>query len=160
MYVISCILHRYRWQIWCLPSQQVKWSEQKQGRGINQAQVLLYYKIHFTMQILHLLDHVERKVPKYKNHKLRERKVKTLTRNSRDHQRTGTHKHTKTVSRYFDRHDRDYQSEESKCLWTHHKDGITRKVIKGATRGLREGWMKGNYLRLMPGLSLEDRTNW
>ena len=27
------------------------------------------------------LDHVERKVPKYENHKLRERKVKTLTRN-------------------------------------------------------------------------------
>ena len=25
--------------------------------------------------------HVERKVPKYENHKLRERKVKTLTRN-------------------------------------------------------------------------------
>ena len=27
------------------------------------------------------LDHVERKVPKYKNHKIRERKMKTLTRN-------------------------------------------------------------------------------
>ena len=26
-------------------------------------------------------DHVERKVPEYENHKLRERKVKTLTRN-------------------------------------------------------------------------------
>ena len=26
-------------------------------------------------------DHLERKVPQYKNHKLRERKVKTLTRN-------------------------------------------------------------------------------
>ena len=26
-------------------------------------------------------DHVERKVPKYENHKLRERKEKTLTRN-------------------------------------------------------------------------------
>ena len=25
--------------------------------------------------------------------------------------------------------------------------------MKGATRGLREGWMEGNYLRLMPGLS-------
>jgi len=32
--------------------------------------------------------------------------------------------------------------------------------MKGATRGLREGWMKENYLRLMPGLSVEDRTNW
>jgi hypothetical protein len=27
------------------------------------------------------IDHVERKVPKYEYHKLRERKVKTLTRN-------------------------------------------------------------------------------
>ena len=27
------------------------------------------------------LNHMERKVPKYKNHKLGERKVKTLTRN-------------------------------------------------------------------------------
>ena len=24
----------------------------------------------------------------------------------------------------------------------------------------RDGWMEGNYLRLMPGLSIEDRTNW
>ena len=32
--------------------------------------------------------------------------------------------------------------------------------MKDATRGLREEWMEGNYLRLMPGLSLEDRTNW
>ena len=30
--------------------------------------------------------------------------------------------------------------------------------MKGATRGLGEGWMEGNYLRLMPGLRLEDRT--
>ena len=49
-------------------------------------------------------------------HKLRERKVKTLTRNWRDHQRTGTHKHTETVSRYFDRQGHLSQSEESKCL--------------------------------------------
>ena len=36
--------------------------------------------------------------------------------------------------------------------------------LKGATRGLREesmeGNLKGDYLRLMPGLCLEDRTNW
>jgi hypothetical protein len=30
-------------------------------------------------------DHMERKVPKYEYHKIRERKVKTLTRNRRDH---------------------------------------------------------------------------
>ena len=35
-------------------------------------------KIHFKLM---KTDHVERKVPKYENHKLRERKVKTLTRN-------------------------------------------------------------------------------
>ena len=92
--------------------------------------------------------------------KLKERKVKTLTRNWRDHKTTGTHKHTETVLRYFDWHGRLSQSKESKCLWTHDKDSITREFMKGATRGLREGWKEGNYLRLMPGLSLEDRTNW
>ena len=35
---------------------------------------------------------MERKVPKYEYHKIRERKVKTLTRNWRDHCRTGTQK--------------------------------------------------------------------
>jgi hypothetical protein len=40
-------------------------------------------------------DHMERKVPKYEYHKIRERKVKT-----------GTRKHMETVSRYFDRHGR------------------------------------------------------
>ena len=75
------------------------------------------------------------------NHKLRERKVKTFTRNWRDHKMTGTHKHTETVSRYFDWHGRLSQSKESKCLWTHDKDGVTREFTKGATRGLRrDGW--------------------
>ena len=35
---------------------------------------------------------MERKVPKYENHKIRERKVKTLTRNWRDHWRIDTQK--------------------------------------------------------------------
>ena len=38
--------------------------------------------------------------------------------------------------------------------------GVTREFTKGATRRLRDGWMEGNFLRLMPGLSLEDRKNW
>ena len=59
---------------------------------------------------------MESKVPKYENHKLRERKVKTLTRNWRDYQRTGTHKHMETVSRYFDRHGRLSQLEEKHLL--------------------------------------------
>ena len=60
----------------------------------------------FRTSLLPYLDHVERKVPKYENHKLRERKVKTLTRNWRDHKRTGIYKHAETVSRYFDWHGR------------------------------------------------------
>ena len=56
-------------------------------------------------------------------------------------------RHTQTVSRYFDRHGRIFQSEESKCLWTHDEEGITREFTKGATWGLREGWMEGNNLR-------------
>ena len=77
----------------------------------------------------------------YYFHKLWERKVKTLARNWRDHKRTGTHKHTETVSRYFNWQGRLSQSKESKCLWTHDKDGVTREFTKGATRGLQEGWI-------------------
>ena len=37
-------------------------------------------------------------------------------------------------------------------------------LLKGATRVLREEWMegnlKGNYLRLIPGLCLDNRMNW
>ena len=44
------------------------------------------------------IDHVERKVPKYENHKLRERKEKTLTRNWRDHERD---RHTQTQCIFF-----------------------------------------------------------
>jgi hypothetical protein len=78
----------------------------------------------------------------FKYHKIRERKAKTLPRNWRDHWRTGTWKHMETVLRYFNRHGRLYQSEESKSLWTHDKDGITREFMKSGTRGLREGWME------------------
>ena len=42
-------------------------------------------------------------------------------------------------------------------MWTHDKYGVTREFLKGVTRGLREEWMegnlKGNYLRLIPGLN-------
>ena len=106
--------------------------------------------ILYTSEVFLLLDHIERKVPKYEYPKIRERKVKTLTRNWSDNCRTGTRKHTESVSKYFDGHGCLSQSEESKCLWTHDKDGVTREFMKGATRGLREEWMEGNYLRLMP----------
>ena len=59
---------------------------------------------------------MERKVPKYENHKLRERKVKTLTGIEKITKGTGTHKHTETEWRYFDWHGRLPQSKESKCL--------------------------------------------
>ena len=72
--------------------------------------------------------------------------------------------HMETYSKYFDGHRCLSQSEESECKWTHGKDGITREFLKGATRGLREEWMeanlKGDYLKLMPGLCLEGRMNW
>ena len=64
-----------------------------------------------------------------------------IYRNWRDHKRTGTHKHMETVSRYFDWHGRLSQPKESKCLWTHDKDGVTREFTKGATRGCeKDGW--------------------
>ena len=66
--------------------------------------------------------------------------------------------------KYFDGHRRLSQSEESEYMRTHDKGGITRKFLKGATRGLqeerKEGNLKGNYQRLLPGLCLEDRMNW
>ena len=76
----------------------------------------LCVKIPRLINISKERDHVERKEPKYKNHKLKERKVKTLTRNLRDRLRTGKHKQTETVSRYFDWHGRLSQSKESKYL--------------------------------------------
>ena len=44
---------------------------------------------------------------------------------------TDTRKHTETKSKYFDWHGRLSQSEESKCLWTHDKDGITGEFMNG-----------------------------
>ena len=41
---------------------------------------------------------------------------KTLTKNSRDLQWKGTHKHMETYSKYFDGHRHLSQSEESKCM--------------------------------------------
>ena len=120
-----------------------------------------FSKNNYTIiAITNLLMYVIKSLTVCTFHKIMERKVKTLTRNWRDHWRIGTQKHTETVSRYFDRHDRLYQTEESKYLWTCDKDGITREFMKSAIRGLQEGWMERNYLRLMPGLSLEDRPNW
>ena len=52
----------------------------------------------------------------YKEHKIRERKGKTLTEKCRDLQRKGTQKHTETYSKYFDSHRLLSQSEESECM--------------------------------------------
>ena len=54
-------------------------------------------------------------------HKIWERKGKTLTNNWGDLQRKGTHKHNKSYSKNFDDHKCLSQSEESKCKWTHNK---------------------------------------
>ena len=74
---------------------------------------------------------MERKVPKYENHKLRERKVKIPTRNQRDHCRIGTRKHTETVSRYFDRHGRLYQSKEKNLKKKNHLYKFTHNPKPG-----------------------------
>ena len=50
-----------------------------------------------------------------------------------------------TVSRYFDRHGCLFQTEESKCLRTHDKEGVTREFTKGAIRGVARG-MEGGKL--------------
>ena len=93
-------------------------------------------------------------------HKIRERKVRTLTKNRRDHGGQATNTHTETKSKYFDGHCRLSQSEESECMWAHDKYGVTR-LSERCHQGLREEWMEGNlkrdYLRLMSGLCLEDR---
>ena len=68
-----------------------------------------------------------------------------------------------TCSKYFNGHRHLSQSEDSEFMWKHDKDGVTREFLKGAPSGLREEWMKGNlkgnYLRLIPGLYLEDGRN-
>ena len=53
-------------------------------------------------------------------HKIRERKVKTLTKIWRDH---GEQAHGNKI----DGHGHLSQSEESKCMWTH--DGVTRMPV-------------------------------
>ena len=71
--------------------------------------------------------------------------------------------HTETKLKYFDRHGRLSQSEESECMWAHNKDGITRvfeRCHQGVTRGMDWGKFKGDYLKLIPALCLEDGTNW
>ena len=90
--------------------------------------------------------------------------MKTLTKNWRDHVgQAHEHTHKETKSKYLNRHGCISQSEESKCMWAHDRDGVSLEFLKGATRGLQEEWMggnlKGDYLRLMPGLCLEDRMN-
>ena len=79
-----------------------------------------------------------------------------------------THKHTETHLKYFNGHRRFSQSKESKCMWTHSKDGVTRVferchqgVVReegGGEEGM-QGKLNGNYLRLIQGLCLEDRMN-
>ena len=101
-----------------------------------------------TLILTPLPDHVERKVPKFENHKLRERKVKTLTRNWRDHRRIGTHKHTETVSRYFDRHCRLFQSEERNVFEHTTKMASLESLWKVPPGGCeRDGWREINKIK-------------
>ena len=79
--------------------------------------------------------------------------MKTLTRN---HCRIGTRKLYRDISTGT----AAFINQKRECLWTYDKDGVTSEFMKGVTRGLWDGWIEGNYLRLMPGLCLEDRRNW
>ena len=92
---------------------------------------------------------------------------KTLNEKWRDLWRKGTHKHMETYLRYFDDHRCLSQSEESKCMWTHGKDGATWEFWKASPggcetgRGGEEGMvgkLNGNYLKLIPGMCLEDNS--
>ena len=60
---------------------------------------LKYFKVLNINKNPYEINHVERKVPKYENHKLRERKVKTLTRIWRDHKRD---RHTQTHGNWIE----------------------------------------------------------
>ena len=62
--------------------------------------------------------------------------------------RKGTHKHTETYLKYFDGHRCLSQSEESECIRTHGKDGITREFLKDATRGCEKGREERKYILL------------
>ena len=55
--------------------------EEQIGIDLKGRSHLVLIKSEFVAELYFHLDHVERKVPKYENHKLRERKVKTVTRN-------------------------------------------------------------------------------
>ena len=91
------------------------------------------------------------------------RKVKTLTKNRRDYgwqEQKSTRQQNWNIATdtavFFN------QKRANEC--EHMKNMVSLEFLKGATRGLREEWMEGNlkgdYLRLIPGLCLEDRTNW
>ena len=81
------------------------------------------------------------------------KKGKSLTEKWRDLQRKGGHKHPEIYLIYFDDHGCLSQSEESKCKWTHDKDGATWvfkkyqqggcKTGRGGEEGM-EGKLNGN----------------
>jgi hypothetical protein len=74
-----------------------------------------------------------------------------------------TNTHTETKSKYFDGHGSLSQSERANVC-EHTTRMASLEFLKSATRGLREEWMEGNlkgdYLKLMSGLCLEDKMNW
>ena len=47
----------------------------------------------------------------------------------RDLQGKGTHKHMEMYLKYYDGHRLLSQSEESGCMWTQDKDGVTRELM-------------------------------
>ena len=56
-------------------------------------------------------------------------------------------RHTKTKLKYFDGHGCLSQSDESECMWTHDKDGVTR-VFERCHQGVARGMDGGKFKRL------------
>ena len=64
----------------------------------------------------------------------------------------------------FDTHEGLSQSQENKCMWTPCRGGNMWLLSKShqersGKKGEVEEKLNGNYLRLIPGLCLEDRMN-
>ena len=67
-------------------------------------------------------------------YKIREKKVKTLTKNWRDHDGQG-HEHTETWMIDFGDHRYLFRSEERKCVWACGNDGATPCVCVWISSG-------------------------
>ena len=77
---------------------------------------------------------------------------------------TGTWTHTRKQNQNISTDTAILLNQKRANVPEHTTKMASLEFLKGATRRLWEEWMEGNikgdYLRLMPGLCLEDRMNW